>query len=85
MGELNFNAKQCLRAFKQLGFTLANKRRGRHDKFVPPKDIADKLSGVQPRFIMVPRHRELHCQSEILSELRAMGGEELVSRFKSFL
>lgn len=34
---------------------------------------------------MIPRHRELHCQSEIISELRKMGGEDLVNRFKENL
>ncbi|MFH1089083.1 MAG: hypothetical protein V1716_01515 [Candidatus Uhrbacteria bacterium] len=43
MGELNFNTRQCVRAFKRLGFVLGNKRLGRHDKFFPPKIIADKL------------------------------------------
>jgi hypothetical protein len=69
----------------RLGFFLSNKRNGRHDKFEPPKVIADTLVGRQPRFIMIPRHRELHCQSEIISELRAMGGDELVASFKKNL
>ncbi len=85
MGELNFNTKQCIRALKRLGFSLSNKRNGRHDKFEPPKEIADSLIGLQPRFIMVPRHRELHCQSEIISELRTMGGDELIKKFKANL
>ncbi|MFH1252878.1 MAG: hypothetical protein V1664_00905 [Candidatus Uhrbacteria bacterium] len=85
MGELNFNTKQCLRALKRLGFYLGNKRLGRHDKFYPPKLIADKLSGTQPRFIIIPRHTDLHCQPEIISELRVMGGDELVQKFKENL
>ena len=31
---------------------------------------------------MVPRHTELHCQPEIIRELRTMGGDELVEAFK---
>jgi len=85
VGELNFDTKQCIRALKRLGFYLSNKRNGRHDKFEPPKEIAEKLSGLQPRFIMVPRHRELHCQSEIVSELRKMDGDERVEKFKKNL
>jgi hypothetical protein len=85
VGELNFNTKQCIRSLKRLGFYLSNKRSGRHDKFEPPKTIADKLIGLQPKFIMIPRHRELHCQPEIISELRAMGGDELVASFKQNL
>ena len=85
MGELNFNNRQCVRAFKRLGFILGNKRIGQHDKFYPPKSIAESLVGMQPRFIMIPRHKILHCQSEIVSELRAMGGDELVKQFKENL
>lgn len=81
MGEKDFNRKECIRALQKLGFHLGNKRRGRHDKFYPPKDIEGRITGLQPRFIMVPRHTELHCQSEILSELRKMGGEALASNF----
>ncbi|EKD33148.1 MAG: hypothetical protein ACD_76C00085G0011 [uncultured bacterium] len=85
MGELNFNTKQCIRALKRLGFYIGNKRSGRHDKFYPSKEIADLLTGVQPRFIMIPRHRDLHCQSEIVSELRKMGGDSLVEKFNENL
>ncbi len=85
MGELNFNTRQYVRTFKRLGFVLGNKRLGRHDKFFPPKIIADKLIGIQPRFIMIPRHANLHCQSEIISKLRAVGGDKLVRMFKENL
>jgi predicted RNA binding protein YcfA (HicA-like mRNA interferase family) len=84
VGEWNFTTQQCIRALTQLGFLLGN-RRGKHDKYFPPKTIADKLAGTQPRFIMVPRHRDLHCQHEIVSEIRKMGGTDLVERFKNFL
>ncbi len=30
---------------------------------------------------MIPRHNELHCQQDILDELKAMGGEDLKNRF----
>lgn len=85
MGELNFDYRQCLRALKRLGFYLGNKRSGQHDKFYPPSEITKRLEGLQPRFIMIPRHRKLHCQSEIVSEIKAMGGEELVKKFKDYL
>ncbi len=85
MGEANFNRKQCIRALKKLGFFLVTKRRGKHDKFSPPNMVSQRLSGTMPRFIMIPRHNELHVQNEILSELRAMGGEELVEKFKECL
>lgn len=86
MGESNFNKRQCIRALSKLGFFLCNKRRGQHDKYCPPKNIEQTLTGKeQPRFVMIPRHNELHCQDEIISELKAMGGEELVNKFKNLL
>lgn len=85
MGEANFNRKQCIRALAKLGFFLGNKRRGNHDKYCPPSEISVRLSGIAPRFIMVPRHNELHCQNEILAELFAMGGEDLIKKFKELL
>jgi|GEM_PF-1100544 hypothetical protein len=85
MGEMNFNKRQCIRVLKKLGFFLCNKRFGRHDKFCPPPDIAQRLLSNQPKFIMIPRHNDLHCQGEIISELRVMGGDELVERFKELL
>jgi len=81
MGEWNFNRKRCIRALQKIGFRLGNKRSGKHDKYYPPHEIAAKLIGTQPRFIMVPRHNELHCQNEIVSELQAMGENELVESF----
>lgn len=83
MGEFNFNRKQCIRALKRLGFTLSNKRFGKHDKFEPPSTITPR--NPEQRYIMVPRHRELRCQPEIVKELRAMGGDELVEQFKELL
>ncbi|HBR80680.1 TPA: hypothetical protein DEA21_03510 [Candidatus Uhrbacteria bacterium] len=85
MGELNFDHRQCLCALKYLGFSLGNKRSGQHDKFYPPSEIAEKITGLQPRFIMIPRHKKLHCQSEIISEIKAMGGDDLVKSFKDNL
>lgn len=85
MGEMNFNGRQCIRALKKLGFFLCNKRYGSYDKFYPPPYIYQQLSGLQPRFIMIPRHKELHCQGEIISELRTMCGDELVEKFKELL
>ena len=85
MGERDFNRRQCLRALAKLGFAIDGSRRGKHDKFLPPQEIAQKLTADQPRFIMIPRHSELHCQSEILKELKAIGGEALVDAFKKWL
>jgi predicted RNA binding protein YcfA (HicA-like mRNA interferase family) len=69
VGERDFTRNECVRALYKLGFLLAN-RRGKHDKYV--------LDG---RFIMVPRHAVLHCQREIVAELRRMGGDDLAERF----
>ncbi len=85
MGGLNFNTRQCLQALNKLGFSMANRRHGRHDKFIPPAEIAGQLTGLQSRFIMVPRHGDLHCQAEIIRELKAMGGEKLVQEFRKYL
>ena len=85
MGDLNFTTQQCLRALQRLGFTFSNRRGGRHNKLIPPQEILRVLSGAQPRFIMVPRHRELRCQNEIVRELKVMGGESLVEKFKQNL
>lgn len=79
MGELNFNQHQCVKALKKLGFYLANKREGKHDKFRSP------IPNCNPPFIMIPRHKELHCQKEIIAEIKKMGGDDLVTKFKSFL
>jgi hypothetical protein len=85
MGDFNFNKRQCLHAFKKLGFYEGGKRRGNHDKYYPPKEIADKLRADQAHFIMIPRHNELHIQHEIVKELEAMGGAELVEKFRNYL
>jgi predicted RNA binding protein YcfA (HicA-like mRNA interferase family) len=81
MGEKNFNKRQCIRALVALGFYLDNKRRGQHDKFAVPVDLAAKIVWPNPKCIMVPRHNTLHCQEAILQELRKMGGDDLVRRF----
>ena len=79
MGESNFNYKQCVRALKKLGFSLSPKRNGNHDKFIAP------FKNSNPPFIMIPRHKQLHCQRAILKELKQMGGDELANKFISFL
>lgn len=79
MGENNFNRRQCVRALIKLGFILDNKRSGKHDKYKAP------FANVDPPFIMVPRHNEIHCQDEIIKELGKMGGSELVEKFKRYL
>ena len=53
MGGTNFSRRQCICALLKIGFELANKRRGIHDKF---KTIFSE----KEFFIMVPRHNELH-------------------------
>lgn len=84
MTEANFNKRQCIRALRKLGF-YENSKRGRlHDKWFPPLDLSRNIHPGQPHFIMVPRHNELHIQWEILKELEAMGGRELVERFKRY-
>ncbi|MFH1145450.1 MAG: hypothetical protein V1707_00595 [bacterium] len=85
MGETNFNRRQCLRALRRLGFTITHARHGRHDKYYPSLEISRGLSGQQSKFIMIPRHNELRCQSEILQELRQMGGDRLVANFTQSL
>ncbi len=70
---------------KKLGFFENGKRSGNHDKYFPPQKITDRLNSTQPHFIMIPRHKELHVQMEIVKELRAMGGDDLVEEFKRFL
>ena len=85
MGEKDFTRRQCLSALRALGFWHDASRRGRHDKYVPPKSILDTLAPHQAHFIMIPRHNEIHCQSEILKELKAMGGENLAVAFKEMI
>lgn len=77
----NFNRRRCIRALKKLGFKKVNIRRGKHDKFVPPQSIVS----ANPPFIMIPRHRNLYCQNEIIKELYKMGDSLLVEEFKSYL
>jgi predicted RNA binding protein YcfA (HicA-like mRNA interferase family) len=74
MGDSNFNRRQCIRALIRLGFVLANKRHGQHDKFLAP-------SPHNSLFIMVPRHKNLNCQHAILRELKKIGGEEMEKKF----
>lgn len=75
MGLNNFNRRRCIKALKKLGFELVGRRKGNHDKY--------KFS--DSHFIMVPRHNKLRCQNEIINELRAIGGNELVDKFRRFL
>ncbi len=85
MGRKDFNRKQCIKALKKLGFTKKNVRKGKHDKFVPPENLLKNKREGQPSFIMVPRGRNLHCQLEILKELWAFGGDELVDAFTKYI
>lgn len=79
MGGNTFSRRQCVRALLKMGFILANKRSGKHDKFKAPFTRADLP------FIMVPRHKDLHCQDAIIKELEKMGGKKLVDEFRSHL
>jgi len=85
VGTNDFTRKDCIRALRRLDFWCNRGRRGRHDKFIPPQYILESLASSAPRFIMVPRHSQIHCQREIIQELRAMGGEELVRAFTDLL
>ncbi len=77
----NFNRKECIKSLKKLGFVKKNVRRGKHDKFFAPENLLKNKQENQPPFIMVPRARQLHCQLEILKEIWAFGGDELVNKF----
>lgn len=79
MGENTFNRRQCVRALNKLGFFLDNKRSGKHDKYRAP------FADVNPSFIMVPRHNDIHCQDDIVKELEKMGGVDLVEKFRQYL
>ncbi|MCK5320143.1 hypothetical protein KAJ61_02010 [Candidatus Parcubacteria bacterium] len=81
MGINNFNRRQCLRALKKIGFRKSVKRRGKHDKFMPPENIKN----TNPPFIMIPRHKNIYCQNEIVKEIEKMGGQRLVEKFRSYL
>lgn len=82
MGNKDFNRNQCIKSLEKLGFVKRNKRKfGNHDKYVPPDKYIKNRVPHQPPFIMVPRSRKIHCQLEILKELWALGGDELVKGF----
>lgn len=82
MGKLEtFNRKRCVKALLKAGFFKKNKRSGGHDKFIPPNKYLGNQTNDQPPFIMVPRSRVLHCQDEIVKELRNLGGDDLVKQF----
>ena len=83
MGEYNFNRRQCVSALKKLGFFLQNDRAGIHDKFGFPSNYQIPV-GHRP-FIMIPRHNELKVQHNIIKELKAVGGQELVEKFMQLL
>jgi len=85
MGKNDFNRRQCIKGLKKIGFVKKNSRRGKHDKFIPPEDLLINKREGQPSFIMVPRGKNLHCQLEILKELWAFGGDNLVSDFLKYI
>lgn len=81
----SFKRNQCISALIKLGFIEKSARRGSHDKFVPPAKYLENRKNNQPPFIMVPRSRVLHCQDEIVKELRSLGGDDLVLKFEEYL
>ncbi|MCG2697597.1 hypothetical protein L6307_00655 [Candidatus Parcubacteria bacterium] len=86
MGKLEvFKRNRCILALIKLGFTRKKTRRGMHDKYVPPQKYLEIKIENQPPFIMIPRSRNLHCQPEIVKELRNLGGDELVKKFEEYL
>jgi len=64
----------------KIGFVNKSKR-GKHLKLVPPDWILKNILLNNPRFIMIPYHRELKIQKIIIQELRDMGGEKLINLF----
>lgn len=85
MGKDDFNRKQCIKALIKLNFIQDNRRRGKHDKFKAPEYLIKQKQKNQPPFIMVPRSKQLHCQLEILKEIWAFGGDDLVKKFLNFV
>lgn len=84
MGKGNFNQRQCIKALKRIGFFISpNQRKGKHFKYLPPDEIIEKIKTDMnvPKFIMIPRGKELHVQDLILKELKTMGGDDLVRKF----
>lgn len=81
MKRIDFNRKQCIKSLKKLGFVKRNIRRNKHDKFFAPDYLIKSKQENQPPFIGVPRSRQIHCQLEIMKEIWAFGGDELVQEF----
>ena len=81
MGQNNFNRRQCVRALEKIGFIDTSQRHGKHSKFTAPSQYQkDNFT-----FVMVPKHNKLRCQDEIIKELKRMGGDELVEKFRQNL
>lgn len=81
----SFKRNKCISALIKLGFYKKKTRRGKHDKYVPPKKYFSEKIKNQPPFIMIPRSRKLHCQVEIVKELKNLGGQKLVDKFEEYL
>jgi hypothetical protein len=81
MGRYNFNKKRAVRSLIRCGFYLKKRKGRKHEKWFPSIEIANRLLPDQCKFIMMPRHNELHLQEDLIDELRQMGGEELVAKF----
>ena len=82
MGLNNFNRRRCIKVLKKLGFKSESGRKGKHDKYKIPDNINNNSPA---QFIMIPRHNKLRCQNEIIKELRAIDGDELVDKFRRYL
>lgn len=68
----SFNAKQCLKALKKLGFLIdKSKGKGSHCKAYFPSDI--KIPQGQKPFIIIPLHGKFRLQNVILKELKQQG------------
>ncbi len=81
MGKFDFKGPECIKALLSLGFIDVTKRRGDHFKLQAPDYLAKDKPITLRRFITVPRSRKIHCQEEILKELRAFGGDKLETDF----
>jgi len=75
-----FNKKECIAALLEVGFYLDQnkKRRSLHDKYIAPQEYKRVNSRV---FIMIPHGSKLYCQNAIISQLKMIGGQELLDKF----
>lgn len=85
MGENNFSKSKCTKSLLRLGFKVAKVRKGKHVKYkAPPPYNKPNQYGQRP-FIMIPKQRKFYLQDEVINELKRMGGDELVKKFRDNL